>query len=231
MKKIILFIIAFIIAFNVKAISEDEYYTVLVKLSESYDKFIGACNNAERLAIINYAHGDLDKLSGGFSTVAGLVTKTGNRINDLCANNVVDLYDALIYAKNYTNDNTLYSISLETMIETKENVLVNGSKITSRKDLTIIEDCDLISDDFKKILKEYLGYFQVGCAGITIILVMSDLYKLLISKEMDNKKTFKKIKGRIIALVIFLLAPVIINIIIDLINRYVDVEAIKCLEG
>ena len=80
-------------------------------------------------------------------------------------------------------------------------------------------------------MKEYLGYFQIGCAGITVILVISDLYKLLISKEMDNKKTFKKIKGRIIALVIFLLAPVIINIIIDLINRYVDVEAIKCLEG
>lgn len=231
MKKIILFIIAFIIIFNVKAISEDEYYSTMVKLNEAYDKFIGACNNAERLAIIKYAHGDLDKLSGGFSTVANLTTNDGNRINGFCANYVEDLYDALIDAKKYTDDNGLYSLSLETMVVLKENVLVNGSRITSRKDLTIIENCYLINNDFKKMLKEYLGYFQVGCAGITVILVISDLYKLLISKEMDNKKTFKKIKGRIIALVIFLLAPVIINIIIELINRYVDVEAIKCLEG
>lgn len=231
MKKIILFIMAFIIVFNVKAISEDEYYSTMVKLNEAYDKFIGACNSGERVAIIKYAHGDLDKLSGGFSTVANLTTNDGNRINGFCANYVEDLYKALIDAKNYTDGNDLYSMYLETMVEIKENVLVNGSRITSRKDLTIIEDCDLISDDFKKILKEYLGYFQIGCAGITVILVMSDLYKLLISKEMDNKKTFKKIKGRIIALVIFLLAPVIINIIIELINRYVDVEAIKCLEG
>ena len=60
---------------------------------------------------------------------------------------------------------------------------------------------------------------------------MTDLYKLFVSKEMDNKKTFKKIKGRLIALAILLLAPVIINIIIDLINKYVDVEAVKCLES
>lgn len=231
MKKIILFIIVFIIIFNVKAISEDEYYSTMVKLNEAYDKFIGACNSGERVAIIKYAHGDLDKLSGGFSTVANLTTSDGNRINGFCANYVEDLYDALIDAKKYTDDNGLYSLSLKTMVVLKENVLVNGSRITSRKDLTIIENCYLINNDFKKMLKEYLGYFQVGCAGITVILVISDLYKLLISKEMDNEKTFKKIKGRIIALVIFLLAPVIINIIIELINRYVDVEAIKCLEG
>ena len=231
MKKIILFIIAFIIIFNVKAVSDNEYYTAMIKLNESYDKFIGACNNAERLAIIKYAHGNLNKLSGGFSTVVGLKTKDNKSINGICANYVEDLYEALINAKKYTEGNDLYSMSLETMVETKENVLVNGSRITSRKDLTIIENCDLINNDFKNMLKEYLGYFQVGCAGITIILVMSDLYKLLISKEMDNKKTFKKIKGRIIALIIFLLAPVIINIIVELINRYVDVEAVKCLEG
>ena len=76
-----------------------------------------------------------------------------------------------------------------------------------------------------------MGYFQVAFLAVAIILCIVDLYKLLISKEIDSKKAFKKIKGRLIALVIFLLAPVIINIIIDLINRYVDVEAIKCLES
>ena len=120
---------------------------------------------------------------------------------------------------------------METEVTIKTNVFVNGSRITSRGDLTIIEDCKLINNDFKKLLKEYLGYCQIAFSALTIILCIADLYKLLVSKEMDSKKTFKKIKGRLIALVIFLLAPVIINIIIDLINRYVDVEAIKCLES
>ncbi len=231
MKKIILFLITIALIFNVKAVTDNEYNNTIVKLNEAYDKFIGACNNGERTAIIKYAHGDLEQLSGGFSTFKSLTTDGGNRINDICANYAENLYNTLNYAKRYVDNNDLYSVSLETMIEIKENVFVNGSRITSRKDLTIIDDCNLIDNDLKKILKEYLGYFQIGCTSITIILCMTDLYKLFVSKEMDNKKTFKKIKGRLIALAILLLAPVIINIIIDLINKYVDVEAVKCLES
>lgn len=231
MKKILLFIIVVFLIFNVSATSDQEYYDSSVKINQAYDKFIGSCNNGERTAIIKYAQGNLSKLSGGYSTFKSLRTDDGLVINDFCANNSEDLYNSLISAKEYIKDNDLYSLSLETLIEIKENIFVNGSKITSRKDLTIIEDCNLISNDFKNIMKEYLGYFQVGASSVAILLCMSDLYKLLITKEINNKEAFKKIKGRVIALAIFLLSPVIVNIIIELLNKYIDVEAIKCLES
>ncbi len=233
MKKIILVIITFMIFLGVNAeeIDPKEYNKASVRLNEAYDKFIGACNNGERVAIIKYAKGDIDKVSGGFSLFKTLRTNDGKEINDFCANYAEDLYEAIKSAEPLTKDINLKSISLETEVTIKTNVFVNGSRITSRGDLTIIEDCKLISNDFKKILKEYLGYCQIAFSALTIILCIADLYKLLVSKEIDSKKAFKKIKGRLIALVIFLLVPVIINIIIDLINRYVDVEAIKCLES
>ena len=233
MKKIILVIITFMIFLGVNAeeIDPKEYDKASVRLNEAYDKFIGACNNGERVAIIKYAKGDIDKVSGGFSLFKTLRTNDGKEINDFCANYAEDLYEAIKSAEPLTKDINLKSILLETEVTIKTNVFVNGSRITSRGDLTIIEDCKLISNDFKKILKEYLGYFQVAFLAVAIILCIVDLYKLLISKEIDSKKAFKKIKGRLIALVIFLLAPVIINIIIDLINSYVNVEAIKCLES
>ena len=58
-----------------------------------------------------------------------------------------------------------------------------------------------------------------------------DVFKVFISNNLDGKKAFKSMKGRIIALVVVLLAPLIVNIIIGAINNYVDVEAIKCLES
>ena len=74
-------------------------------------------------------------------------------------------------------------------------------------------------------------YVQIGCVSLTIILCVIDLYKVVISKDLDQKKAFKNIKTRIIALVVVLLAPAIVNIVISLINRYVNVDALKCLES
>ena len=52
MKKIILVIITFMIFLGVNAeeIDPKEYDKVSVRLNEAYDKFIGACNNGERVA-------------------------------------------------------------------------------------------------------------------------------------------------------------------------------------
>lgn len=235
MKKIILFIVLFMFLFNVKADDNDityaDYQKAFVKLNEAYDKFIGACSNEERIAIIKYADGNLDNLKDGYTTIKGLTTSTGKEINDYCANYVEDLYEAIIYGRKYIDSNKMYGLTLETDIIVKTNILVNGSKILTREDLTIVDDCDLIDDKFKGIVNEYIGYIQIVCASITIILCMVDLYKVFISKDVDSKKGFQNMIKRIIALVVVLLAPVIINIIIDIVNRYVDVNALKCLES
>ena len=116
-------------------------------------------------------------------------------------------------------------------LEIKKNVFVTGNKIKDRKDLTVVDNCDLISKDFVKVMNEFLMYVQIGCVSLTIILCVIDLYKVVISKDLDQKKAFKNIKTRIIALVVVLLAPAIVNIVISLINRYVNVDALKCLES
>ena len=125
----------------------------------------------------------------------------------------------------------MISLKLENELEIKKNVFVTGNKIKDRKDLTVVDNCDLISKDFVKVMNEFLMYVQIGCVSLTIILCVIDLYKVVISKDLDQKKAFKNIKTRIIALVVVLLAPAIVNIVISLINRYVNVDALKCLES
>ena len=235
MKKIILFLITFLLIFNVYGDDKknylEQYNKAFVKLNESYDKFIGACNSAERLAIIKYAQGDLEKMSGGYGTVKELTTEDGVEINDYCANYAEDLYDAIKYGEDFAKDNKMISLKLENELEIKKNVFVTGNKIKDRKDLTVVDNCDLISKDFVKVMNEFLMYVQIGCVSLTIILCVIDLYKVVISKDLDQKKAFKNIKTRIIALVVVLLAPAIVNIVISLINRYVNVDALKCLES
>lgn len=232
LKIILLFImLSFIGNVNVSAISDIEYQEAFVKLNESYDKFIGSCGNDERLAIIEYANGNLEAMRGGYETVKSLKTINGNVINDFCANYAEDLYKAIKNAEVYIRKNAMYSLKLETEVEIKKNVFVIGTKIQSREDLTIIDDCDLIDREFKNKLNEYFGYLQIFCVSITVILCIVDVFKVFVSNNLDGKKAFKNMKGRIIALVVVLLAPLIVNIIIGLINNYVDVEAIKCLES
>lgn len=233
MKKIILFLILFIISFNVygKDTDLEEYNKAFIRLNESYDKFIGACSNEERLAIIDYAHGDIDKLSGGYDTFKSISYKDVKEINDYCASYAEDLYDAIKYGEGIANNYKMIGLKLTSDIEIKKNVLVVGSKITSREDLTVIDDCDLIGDDVMDVFYEVLKYFQIACVSLCIILCIVDLYKLLVSKEIDNKKAFKNIKLRIIVLVIILLIPTITNIIVSIINRYTNVDALKCLES
>ena len=92
LKIILLFImLSFIGNVNVSAISDIEYQEAFVKLNESYDKFIGSCGNDERLAIIEYANGNLEAMRGGYETVKSLKTINGNVINDFCANYAEDL--------------------------------------------------------------------------------------------------------------------------------------------
>lgn len=232
MKKIVIALLFWALIFDVNAeVDYETYNKAFVKLNAEYNLFIGGCNNEERLAIITYADGDLEKMSGGYETVKSLTTASGKEINDYCANYSEQLYDALKNAEKYIGEYTLISMNLESDYETKKNVFVCGSKIQLGEDLTIVDDCDLINNDLKKFLNEIFDYAKIACVAITIILIIVDLYKLLVSKEIDNKKVFKNIKSRIIALIVVLLIPVIINFVLDLINRYVEVDALKCLES
>ena len=225
-------VLIFCLTFDVMAkVDNKTYNEAFNELNSAYDLFIGACNNEERLAIITYADGDLEKMRDGYETVKGLKTISDKEISDLCANYSEQLYDVLKKTEKYIDEYTLISMNLESKYLMVKNIFVSGSKIQSRDDLTIVDDCDLIDNDLKKILNEFFDYAKISCVAITIILSMVDFYKLLISKDLENKKVFKNIRTRIIALVAILLIPVIINIVLDLINRYVEVDALKCLES
>lgn len=233
MKKIIVFLSLFVIIFNVYGVenAQKDYIEATNKLNTAYDKFSGGCTREEKAAIVNYAKRDFNNLSGGFDLFKTLTTDSGFLITDICANYAEDLYKTLVSTKTYIDKNTIYSIKLETDYEMKKNAFVNGSKILSKKDATYIDDCHLIDSEFVEILNQYLGYIQVALVSLTIILCMVDLYKVFISKESNDTKVFKKMSKRVIALIVVLLAPTIINIIIDLINRYVSIDALNCLES
>lgn len=233
MKKVILFVILFIIPFCVlgEEISTKTYNEVLNKLNESYDKFIGACNPYERIAIIKYANGDLENLKNGFDTVISLVTSSGKKINNYCANYSEGLYDALKNVEDYVGKTELYSIILENEYIIKKNIFVNGYKILVEDELTIVDDCNLVSEQMISYVKKIIFYAQICSVSLAIIFCMVDLYKAFISKEVNGKEAFKKIKSRVIAMIVVLLIPIIVNIIIDLLNRYVNVDSLKCLES
>ena len=252
MKRSILFLITFLFIFDVYASSviypmanssdskesaKEKINKKSVELTNSlesvYILYNNTCGSDEKIAIIEYADGDIDKLSGGFTTIRGLTTSSGKELSDKCANYADDLYKVIKEIQSFVSSNQLYLIifNLECNMEIKKNQFVNGSKIVDREDITIVDECDLIDKDFKKAINSFLGYVQIGIVCLTVVLCIVDLYKLFVSKDLDSKKVFKNIRNRVIVLIIILLLPIITNIIISIINRYVKVSALKCLES
>jgi len=231
-KKIILsFILLFTLCSVVKA--DDEITNAYVQLNEAYAEYNGACNNEERLAIIDYADGNIDRLIGGYDTVINLRTRSGSYMSFECANGAGKLYEAIMNANSVISsaDITLDVVNLTSNVEVMTNLLVTGSKLKIEDGMTILDDCNLISNEFKAEFDKYFGYFQVFAIAMAVIFCVLDIYKIIISGKAENKKSFKSLTKRLIAVVVILLLPLIVNIVISLINSYVSVDAIKCLES
>lgn len=89
--------------------------------------------------------------------------------------------------------------------------------------------CELIDQKTMDFLENLFKTIKVLVTALCIFLCITDVYKLIITKENDGAKVKSKITKRIIALILVYLTPVIVNIIVKVLNeRYIQNNPIKC---
>lgn len=231
MKKIIFLVICLSCFTFVKA--NDEVRSAYVALNEAYTEYNATCDNEEKLAIIKFANGKLINLNAGYDAIINLTTRSGNPMSFMCANDAADLYKALIHGKQVVMnaDTTLSAMTLASDIEQKTNLFVVGSGFKHEDGMTILDNCNFISNDAKEVINRYFGYVQVAAISIAIVLCVLDIYKIMMSGKAENKKALKTFMKRIVAIIVVLAIPFIVNVFISLINSYISIDAINCLES
>ena len=140
-------------------------------------------------------------------------------------------------SKSYNNDKTI--ISNKSNVENSSNT--NNSKnninssntnnnladnlqspITSKKSNNGIPvtGCEILGSEFYEYLKAIFFWIQVFGPILALILSMTDIMKAVASGDDDaKKKAFKKFPKRIIAAIILLLAPYIVELLLSLIDN------------
>ena len=92
-------------------------------------------------------------------------------------------------------------------------------------------ECELISTETLDFLNSLFDAIKLIATCICIFLCVTDVYKIVITKESDVTKFRKVLVKRVVALVFLFLTPVIVNIITDLLNeRYLQSNPIKCAD-
>lgn len=89
--------------------------------------------------------------------------------------------------------------------------------------------CDLIGKDVIDFINDLFDIIKILCICVCVLLCITDIYKMVVTKESDISKFKKVLVKRIIALVAVFLIPLFINIVTDLINdRYLKTNSDKC---
>lgn len=92
-------------------------------------------------------------------------------------------------------------------------------------------ECELISTETLDFLNSLFDAIKLIATCICIFLCVTDVYKIVITKESDVTKFRKVLVKRVVALVFLFLTPIIVNIITDLLNeRYLQSNPIKCAD-
>lgn len=92
-------------------------------------------------------------------------------------------------------------------------------------------ECELINSETLDFLNSLFDAIKLIATCICIFLCVTDVYKIVITKESDVTKFRKVLVKRVVALVFLFLTPVIVNIITDLLNeRYLQSNPIKCAD-
>lgn len=92
-------------------------------------------------------------------------------------------------------------------------------------------ECELINSETLDFLNSLFDAIKLIATCICIFLCVTDVYKIVITKESDVTKFRKVLVKRVVALVFLFLTPIIVNIITDLLNeRYLQSNPIKCAD-
>lgn len=125
---------------------------------------------------------------------------------------VVDEDSNTTHGKNYVKEEWLPNTEGPTAEECKKNPELVGCVKSS---------CEVIdtSGEVFKILKQILGYVQIGSVFAVLIFCVLDLGGAVASADDDAfRKARGKVMKRIIALILIFLVPLLVNFVINLVN-------------
>lgn len=105
---------------------------------------------------------------------------------------------------------------------------VTGKTLPDYVDGETVEGCNILGDRFLKYLRSILFWIQVLAPILALVLSMLDLTKAIASADEEaKKKAIKATKTRIIAAVILLLLPFIIEVILSIADNSEGKDCVK----
>lgn len=136
---------------------------------------------------------------------------------------------SITYQTKYDKSFSGYALSLDKSIFKTQNN--NNVKIDN--DNVNFKDCeDLIGKDAKDLINTVMRWVRIAVPLLLIVFGVLDFSKAVFSSSEDNiKKTREKFIKRIVAAVLVFLAPILVNLILDLGNKAWEIiNADTCLK-
>lgn len=209
---------------------------------EAYQK--GVCTYKEKYGIYDYFNkNDFNSLSTFYGDNVFKYEDEYIKLSDECAKIANDLYVSVVALRHVLSDYVDGGGNVNTMnfLSLQSEYYIGYSALNSPWfDNKVSEDaCDAISGDIRTILNSFFDIFRLVSIILAIFFIYLDGMKCLTSKDDSNtKKWITNSFKRLIILVIVLLLPFIVNLVLDLINRYtagtfvkVNGECVKAITG
>lgn len=204
------------------------------QMNENIKSYGGnACKYIEKQAIANYFYAN-DFNSISTFAADNVFQNNGEyiKLSSNCVEVAHNLYNSVIALRHMLSDyvddggdmNTLNYLSLQSAFYAGY-----GSLTTLWYDNTISENpCDAINDDIRNILNSFFDIFRLVVVILTIFMIYLDGMKCLAKKDdSETKKWISNASKRIIVLVICLMLPLIINLVLDFLNKYMSGSMVK----
>lgn len=204
----------------------------------------GACTYEEKTAIAEFFNSnDYYSVSSFYGDNVFKVKDKYIKLSDECARIATDLYNSTVslihmlsdYVDGGGNVHTLNYLSLQSSFYAGQ-----GALKTPWYDASSTENaCDAISPDVRNVLNNFFDTYRTISVVLVIFMIYIDGMKTLNQKDDEKtKKWFSNTIKRMIVLVAVILLPLIINLVLDFINRYladsyvyVNGECIKAITG
>ncbi len=203
-----------------------------------------ACTYHEKQAITNYFYAnDFNSMPNFSANDLFEVDNEKITLSSNCSEVARNLYKSIIAVRHMLDDyaNDGGDINKLTYLSLESSYLSGYAALTTLWfDNNVSEDtCGAISDDVRDILNSFFDIFRLVVVILTIFMVYLDGMKCLATKDdSETKKWISNTIKRMVILVICLMLPLIVNLVLDLLNRYmagslveVNGECVKAVTG
>lgn len=203
-----------------------------------------ACTYHEKQAITNYFYAnDFNSMPNFSANDLFEVDNEKITLSSNCSEVARNLYKSIISVRHMLDDyaNSKGDINKLTYLSLESSYLSGYAALTTLWfDNNVSEDtCGAISDDVRGILNSFFDIFRLVVVILTIFMVYLDGMKCLATKDdSETKKWISNTIKRMVILVICLMLPLIVNLVLDLLNRYmagslveVNGECVKAVTG